>query len=79
MNAIVIQKLDERTLERISRLAASHHVSIEDEIVNLLETATRTREICEERVRVADAIAAMTPKGVTQSDSTLLIREDRDR
>jgi hypothetical protein len=33
----------------------------------------------EERLRSADAVAAMTPKGVVQTDSTLLIREDGDR
>ncbi len=31
------------------------------------------------RVESADRIAAMTPKGVVQSDSVILLREDRDR
>lgn len=79
MNAIVIRNLAEETLARLERLANSHHVSLEDEIANLLEMASKSREICDERVRLADSIAAMTPKGVRQTDSTLLIREDRDR
>jgi plasmid stability protein len=93
MNAITIRTISDRAIARIEELAVLHRRTVEEEAADIieqallsrvsreapLESAVKTREICEERVRIADAIAAMTPKGVGQTDSTLLIREDRDR
>ena len=79
MNAITIQKLSDRALEIIAARARAHGASIEDEVADIVELALREPEATNWRLASADRIAAMTPAGVDQSDSTLLIREDRDR
>jgi antitoxin FitA len=70
-------ELDERLFDKIVQKATAKNQSIEDHILSLLnEAMIDRRKALIERI---DAIAAMTPKGVEQTDSTLLIREDRDR
>jgi hypothetical protein len=70
-------ELDDRLFDQIVRKAKARNESIEDHILCLLNEAVfDRRKTLLERI---DAIAAMTPKGVEQTDSTLLIREDRDR
>lgn len=76
MAPIVLDQLDGGLLERLSDLAKIRNVSLEDQIISVLNDALRNR--IDERIVRADAIAAMTPKGVKQTDSTLLVREDRD-
>ena len=77
MSSIILERLDSNLLGSISALARARNLSIEDQIVSMLrESVHYRRDALLER---ADAIAAMTPKGVKQTDSTLLIREDRDR
>jgi len=70
-------ELDDRLFEKIAQKATAKNQSIEEHILSLLNEALfdRRRALLER----IDAIAAMTPKGVEQSDSTVLIREDRDR
>jgi len=79
MNAITIQRLSEQAFESIAERARAHHTSIEDEAAAILEQAVGRAESMDLRRRIVDRIAAMTPKGVIQTDSTQLIREDRDR
>lgn len=79
MNAIVLRNLDELTLARITELASTHRHSVEEEAAELLRRAVRSRAQSSDRARDADRIAAMTPPGVVQTDSVILIREDRDR
>ena len=59
--------------------AQSHGLNIEERaeqiLLNELGPAARRVRLFEEAKR----ISAMTPKGVKQTDSTVLIREDRDR
>ena len=76
---IVTIKLEDASLASLSEMASAHNQSLELEINEVLEKAIadrRKRIATLQRVR---AISAMTPKGVVQTDSTLLIREDRDR
>jgi VIT1/CCC1 family predicted Fe2+/Mn2+ transporter len=74
---IILDRLDGELLERLTDLAKARNVSVEDQIVTLLGAALpRSANLLRAR---AEAIAAMTPKGVKQTDSTILIREDRDR
>lgn len=79
MNDITI-KLDDATLvDALSEIAKANNQTLESEIRQLLEKAVDDRHRRLEFYRRAQKISAMTPKGVAQTDSTLLIREDRDR
>jgi plasmid stability protein len=76
MNAITIRTISPEAIACIEELAVLHHRTVEEEATAILETAVSALAA---RLVAIDRIAAMTPKGVAQSDSTLLIREDRDR
>jgi predicted transcriptional regulator len=78
MPNITIKEIDDELLERLTELAKARRVSVEKHIVSVLRdsVARGSRSWLAER---ADAIASMTPKNVEQTDSTILIREDRDR
>ncbi len=80
MNAITIDKLSPQTWASLSERARAHLKSIEEEAAAILESAVSVGKIDRsERQRIADEIAAMTPKDVVQDDSTLFIRAERDR
>ncbi len=79
MGELTIRLDDTELLDALGELAKMHNCSIEEEINNLLQKAVRERAKRLDFVRRAEAITAMTPRGVRQTDSTLLIREDRDR
>lgn len=70
--------VDDATLARLAERARRHGRTIQEEAAEALRLASEALPP-DEFVRRAEAIAAMTPKGVRQTDSTLLIREDRDR
>lgn len=76
----VIEKIsvDSATLARLSENARLHGRTVEQEAAEALRVATGTLSRAEIVARL-EAVAAMTPRGVKQTDSTLLIREDRDR
>lgn len=76
----IIEKIavDNATLARLSENAKKHGRTLEQEAAEALRLATRELSR-EEIVARLEAVAAMTPKGVKQTDSTILIREDRDR
>ncbi|BBU61889.1 hypothetical protein MSC49_18240 [Methylosinus sp. C49] len=76
MSAITIQTIRAETIARIEELAVLHHRTVEEEAAAILETAVSDRAA---RLAAIDRIAAMTPKGVAQSDSTTIIREARDQ
>jgi plasmid stability protein len=78
MAVITIPDMDEATVERLADLAREHRRSIEEEAAILLKQALAAAA-GESRWKSADRIAAMTPKGVKQTDSVVLLREDRDR
>ena len=80
MNAITIHNLSPQALEKIELQAREHRTSLEDEVVDILEQAVGAAPASPDwRRRFVERIAAMTPDGVVQTDSTLLLREDRDR
>lgn len=78
MGKIVIEGLDETTIAALSDRANARRTTIEQEVADLIREAVRSWRR-ERRIEIIDRIAAMTPKDVRQTDSTLLIREDRDR
>jgi plasmid stability protein len=79
MNAITIDKLSETTWTLLAERARARGATVEEEAAAILEQAVAAARPMNWRQQSADRIAAMTPKGVIQTDSTLLIREDRDR
>jgi plasmid stability protein len=76
MANLTIRNLDDEVVERLKVRAKAHHRSLEAELREILST-TVGRRAGEDFLARADRIAAMTPK-TYQTDSTLLIREDRD-
>ena len=79
MANLTIRNLDDAIVERLKARAARHGRSLEAEIRHILQrTAGNPPLTPEEAVERADRIAAMTPKGVKQTDSTEIIRKMRD-
>jgi hypothetical protein len=77
----IIEKitLDDATLAQLAENAEKHGRTIAEEAANAVRAGLGVRMSREEFLRRADEIAAMTPKGVQQTDSAVLLREDRDR
>ncbi len=76
MANLTIRNLDDEVVAKLKARAKAHHRSLEAELREIL-SATVGRQTREDFLARADRIAAMTPK-TYQTDSTLLIREDRD-
>jgi plasmid stability protein len=79
VNTLTIDKLSPETWRSLEERARAHRKSIEEEVAEIIEKALGVHHGADWRRESAERIAAMTPKGVEQTDSTLLIREDRDR
>jgi plasmid stability protein len=77
MATLTIRNLDDAVVDRLKAQAKANNRSLEAEARTILEGRVPVidRKALLERV---DRIASMTPKDVEQTDSTLLIREDRD-
>lgn len=78
MATLTIRNLDSAVVERLKARARDHERSLEAEVRSLLVQAAARLSGHEAR-SLAERIAAMTPEGVTQTDSAALIREDRNR
>ena len=78
MASVTIRNLDDGVVERLKSKAKDNGRSLEAELREILSTEAR-RASTKEWLAEADHIAAMTPKDRPQTDSTILIREDRDR
>ena len=78
MATLTIRNLDDAVVDTLKARAKANHRSLEAELRELLTRAAE-RPSREELIATADRIAAMTPKDVVQTDSALLIREERDR
>ena len=76
MANLTIRNLDDDVVAKLKAQAKAHHRSLEAELRTLLSEAA-ARPSREEFRRIAARIRAMTPD-VPQTDSALLIREDRD-
>ncbi|WP_372424625.1 hypothetical protein [Salinarimonas chemoclinalis] len=64
---------------RLQAMACEKHVAVEGLVESLLVEGVASKERATALLRRFDAIAALTPVGVTQTDNVELIREDRDR
>jgi plasmid stability protein len=78
MATVTIRNLDDATVAKLKRQAKANHRSLEAELRVLLSEEARKRERMKRFLVKAGRIARMTPK-TRQTDSTLLIREDRSR
>jgi len=52
---------------------------VETEIREILKRAVDDERLGSSLVKIANSIAPLTPKGISQTDSAILLREDRDR
>ena len=66
-------------LKRIAKIADANHLTIEVQAEKLLIDSIRRAEARQEIIQRAEAVASMTPKDVRQTDSVVLLREDRSR
>ncbi|MCE2558060.1 MAG: hypothetical protein J4F98_05430 [Acidobacteria bacterium] len=78
MGNLTVRNLDDRVIAELKREAKQNERSLEAEIRHLLTLRVSSR------LRVADFLErserlAGTTAGTGQTDSTLLLREDRDR
>lgn len=78
MANLTIRNIENSVVERLKDKAAKNGRSLEAELREVLKQAAN-RKTREELLAAADRIAAMTPKGIKQTDSAELIREDPDR
>lgn len=77
---IVIKGLERETLEALEERAREHGITVDEEVKHIVRSTVGSRRMTpDEFERRAEAIAAMTPIGITQTDSAVLLREDRDR
>ena len=81
MTDLTIRDLDERIIEALTRRAKANNRSLEVEIREILVQAAQPSAPPRADLRaLADRIAAMTRRAEgSQTDSTVLLREDRDR
>ncbi len=78
MPTVTVRNLDEKIVKNLKKQATANNRSLEAEVREILrQAAGRPSQV--ELLALADRIAAMTPKGVKQTDSAELLREDRDR
>jgi len=78
MATVTIRNLDDEVVKQLKAQAKANNRSLEAELRRILAQAASQRERLAKLRQEAERIAAMTPKDVPQTDSTLLIREDRD-
>ena len=77
MATLTIRNLDDKTVERLKQHARQNGRSLQAEVRYILNNAAQLPTNKEFWAR-ADAIAAMTPRDIEQTDSATLLREDRD-
>lgn len=77
MSQILVRNLSPDTVERLKETAKRHKRSLEAEVRDILERAGRPKYSLDDFYRMTAEIRANS--GPQTSDSTDLIREDRDR
>ena len=78
MGTVTVRNLDDKVIKRLKARARNHRRSLEAELRDLLSHASQ-QPLIVDALAEADRIAALTPKGVRQTDSVILLREDRRR
>lgn len=77
MGQIIIRNLDDKVIEGLKLRASLEGKSLEQLMREIAKAAVPLKG--EARAALVRRLHAMTPVGQAQTDSTLLIREDRDR
>ena len=77
MTQILVRQLDDKLVERLKKRAKEHGRSLQSEVKTILEEAAPDYEGAWERI--AKLKNTLNRAGRTFSDSTPLIREERDR
>jgi antitoxin FitA len=79
MGQLIVRNLDDRIIDALKTRAARQQRSLEAELRVILERAAAERviDIAEARARAEQISRSL--EGRSHSDSTALIREDRDR
>jgi plasmid stability protein len=75
---VLVRDLDEETLEKLKKKAATNNRSLQEELKNLLEIHAGP-DIEEVRAMVRESLEKYRAEGKMFSDSTIDIREDRER
>ncbi len=78
MTQIVLEHVEEAVVAKLAELARTNRLSVVEQAHRLLVEAVDMADRRRRRLEIADRIAAMTPKGIVQTESTILLREDRD-
>ena len=78
MATLTIRNLEAETVDKLKQRAKKNQRSLEAEVRHIITRFVEQPDRAE-LWKIADQITAMTPKDIPQTDSTLLIREDRDR
>ena len=78
MGTVTVRNLGDKVIKHLKARARTHRRSLAAELRDLLSQASQQPLIVDAPAE-ADCIAAMTPKNVKQTDSVLLLREDRRR
>ncbi len=73
-----IRNLDENVVAALKQRAKAHHRSLEAEVRDILTRAVHPASKSVDLRALAEQIARFTPP-VPQTDSAILVREDRDR
>lgn len=76
MAQVIVRNLDDQVVASLKRKAELHGCSLEQELREILAASARLTK--QERFSLARRIRAMTPLDAVQSDSTALVREDRE-
>ena len=79
MATLTIRNVDEDVVKELKKIAKQHGRSLEAELRRMLSETAERQERKQRFLERTARTRAMTPKGVKQTDSALLIREDRDR
>ena len=79
MATVTIRSLDEKVLRALKAQAKANNRSLQAELHHLLTETAAKRNKRQAFIKEAERIRRMTPKDRPQSDSTVLIREDRSR
>ena len=77
MAQVIVRNLEKRVVDTLKKKAALHGHSLEQELREILDQAAKLG--AGERAAVASRIRALSPVRTHPSDSTHLIRQDRDR
>ncbi len=76
MAQVLIRKLDDQVVAALKRRAAMRGRAFEQELRDILTAAAAPSP--DERLALADRIRALSPPVTAASDSSDLVREDRD-